>query len=95
MGASFASFYACLTIGFLEETVLFPKLNHHYTIEDTSIIKQTYKRFMDDGIIFLPSHICKNIFLTILNSMDCAIKFTLEESQETTSNGINDNDNDR
>ena len=43
---------------------------------------------MDDGIIFLPSHICKNTFLSILNSMDCAIKFTLEESQDITLKGI-------
>lgn len=81
MGASFAAFYACLTIGFLEETRLFPKLRESFGEEDMNLIKDTYRRFMDDGIVFLPEHICKDSFLSILNEMDNSIVFTLEESE--------------
>jgi hypothetical protein len=38
---------------------------------------------MDDGIVFLPDHICKDTFLAILNEMDSSIVFTLEESEKT------------
>ena len=82
MGASFASFYACLTIGYLEETVLFPKLRNSFPDHDMHVILQTYKRFMDDGIIFLPCHICKNVFLSHLNEMNKDIVFTLEDSEK-------------
>ena len=67
MGASFISFYACLPIGFLEETMLFPKLRNTFADREMQIKKETHKRFMDDGIVFLPCHICKNIFLSFLN----------------------------
>ena len=51
------------------------------------LIKETYRRFMDDGIVFLPAHICKKRFLSILNAMDPAIEFTLEESESATVHG--------
>lgn len=38
MEASFASFYAWLTIGYSEETILFRKLNINYTKYDASTI---------------------------------------------------------
>ena len=81
MGASFAAFYACLTIGFLEETKLYPALERKFGKDKMETIKKTYRRFMDDGIVFLPDDICKNSFLAILNEMDPAIIFTLEESE--------------
>ena len=80
MGASFAAFYACLTIGYLEETKLFPRLRLEFGERDANIIIETYRRFMDDGIVFLPWHICKDKFLALLNGMDPSIVFTLEHS---------------
>ena len=87
MGASFAAFYACLTIGFLEETQLYPKLQSKFGTDIMEQIKKAYKRFMDDGIVFLPEHIDKDQFLSILNDMDPAIIFTLEESESITFKG--------
>ena len=81
MGASFAAPYACLTIGYLEETKLYPELESQFGKEEMEKIKNTYRRFMDDGIVFLPAHICKKNFLSILNGMDPSIVFTLEESE--------------
>ncbi len=89
MGSSFASFYACLTIGFLEETILFPTIDTTYDVQLANIIKQTYKRFMDDGIVFLPEEILKCDFLDLLNSMHPSIVFTLEDSTTTRIRGKN------
>ena len=87
MGASFAAFYACLTIGYLEETKLYPNLELTFGREHMQIIEETYRRFMDDGIVFLPENIRKSSFLSILNGMDPAIEFTLEESISTMVRG--------
>ena len=82
MGASFAAFYACLTIGYLEETKLFPRLRQEFGENDANTIAETYRRFMDDGIVFLPWHICKDKFLALLNEMHPSIVFTLEHSSK-------------
>ena len=87
MGASFAAFYACLTIGFLEETKLYPALTTRFGEENMKVIKEMYRRFMDDGIVLLPAHICKSEFLSVLNSMHPDIEFTLEESESVTVRG--------
>ena len=87
MGASFAAPYACLTIGYLEETKLYPELESTFGKNAMEKIKETYRRFMDDGIVFLPDNICKTRFLSILNGMDPAIVFTLEESEEVLIKG--------
>ena len=89
MDASFASFYACLTIEYLEETVLFPKLSNIYADHNVLTVKETCKRFMSDDIVFLPRHLCKNDFLSLLSSMDNAIKFTLEDSETISLNSRN------
>ena len=80
MGSSFISFYACVSIGYLEETSLFPRLNNMINDSDIQIIEETYKQFMDDGIVFLPLIIMK--FLALLNSMHINIIFTLEDSEK-------------
>ena len=42
---------------------------------------------MDDGIVFLPEEIPKDVFLSLLNAMDPAIEFTLEESESILMKG--------
>ena len=88
MGSSFASFYACLTIGYLEETILFPTVQATYNQHIANIIKETYKRFMDDGVVFLPVEVSKREFLDLLNSMHPNIVFTLEDSETTHVDGM-------
>ena len=82
MGSSFVSFYACLSIGYLEETSLFPRLNNMINDSDIQIIEEMYKRLMDDGIVFLPLSIMKHEYLALLNSMHINIIFTLEDSDK-------------
>ena len=53
MGTKFAPSYANLSVGFLEETVLFPvELLKYFSHENYKVIKELFKRYMDDG--FLP-----------------------------------------
>ena len=88
MGSTFASFYACLVVGYLEETILFPKLDTMFTQVQVTQIKENYKRYMDDGIIFLPVDIEDQLFLDLLNDLHPKIKFTLEKSYTEEHYGV-------
>ena len=53
MGAKCAPSYACLTIGYLEETELFTKeLTKYFNEDECKLIMELLKRYMDDGFIF-------------------------------------------
>ena len=89
MGTIFAPPYACLTIGYLEETKLYPILRSRFPLDIANLIEDLYKRYMDDGITPLPREVPPEVFLSILNSLDPSIQFTLEEANSFTStNGI-------
>ena len=78
MGKEMASPYACLTMGYLEETILFPTLLP--TLLKTPVLEQVINyifRFVDDGIIILPAEISPEEFLKVLNSMHPDIQFTI------------------
>ena len=84
MGKEMASPYACLTVGFLEETILFPKLLPKYF--KTPVLEKIisrYFRFVDDGISALPQIVPSEKFLKILNSMDSSVQFTITRSTPT------------
>ena len=91
MGSSFASPYACLTVGYLEETILFPRLLPSVFNEVTcKQIMECFFRFVDDGITLLPKHVQKNVFLDLLNKMDPSIQFTIGETTTTHENFIDE-----
>ena len=78
MGKEVASPYACLTVGFLEETILFPTLlptTYGQTLANTMIDR--FYRFVDDGITALPTTIDPTLFNNTLNKMHPAIQFTI------------------
>ena len=88
MGKEMASPYACLTVGYLEETILFPKLLPKFF--KAPILEQIidrFFRFVDDGIIVLPNDFPAEKFLAILNSMHPSIQFTITKSTSTTVKG--------
>ena len=88
METNFASPYACLTIGFLEETCLFPKLiPSYFNITTCQSIENNYFQYVDDGISIIPLNISPELMLTILNSMHPAIQFTLRKSILTNIQG--------
>ena len=81
MGKSFAPPYACLTIGYLEATILFPKLIPRYFDPVTSrMIIEFFMRYIDDGIIVLPDSVSVQYFLKIINSMHASIQYTISET---------------
>ena len=71
MGSIFAPPYSQLTIGFLEETKLFPiLLPSKFDKKTCDEIIQYFVRFMDDGTTLFPGEVDEKIFLSLLNSMD-------------------------
>ena len=82
MGTKCAPPYACLTIGYLEETKLFThKLPKCFNQDECNQIIQLLKRYMDDGFIFWPETLNFENFKTSLNSMHPSIKFTFEKAE--------------
>ena len=84
MGPDFAPPYACLSIGFLEETKLLHTLKQVLNEDDYGRLTQHLKRYMDDGFVPLPNTISSDMFLNILNGLHPDIKFTLEKAIMTT-----------
>ena len=85
MGTTFAPPYACLAIGFLEETKLYPSLQTNFSSDLAIIITNGFLRFMDDGFIPWPNNADIDIFKTLLNDIDTRIGFTLETAVRYTS----------
>ena len=89
MGTIFAPPYACLAVGYLEETKLYPSLICNFGNDLAELIKETFDRFMDDGFVPWPDEADINIFIDILNDMDPTIKFTLEVASHVLIDGEN------
>ena len=67
--------YACLSIGYLEETVLFPKLlSRHFSLQQCDHIERHFKRYMDDVFIPLDTSIDFEILMNGLNSLNSYIE---------------------
>ena len=84
MGTKFAPPYACLTIGYLEETRLFPKMLKNYFTDSTCLyIKDNFFRYMDDGFIALAQNFDAISLRNALNDLHPSIKFTMETGKMT------------
>ena len=52
MGTKFTSTYACLSVGYLGETISFPQLLPlYFTLTECKLIEEIIKRFMDDSFV--------------------------------------------
>ena len=88
MGKEVASPYACLTVGFLEETILFPKiLPLRFGIFIAKRIRDKYYRFVDDGITGVPGEVPSNTFQECMNEMHSAIQWTITEPSDENLRG--------
>ena len=55
VGTKFAPPYACLSVGYLEETILFPRLLPlHFILTEYKLIEEIFKRVMNGGFILWP-----------------------------------------
>lgn len=88
MGKSFAPPYACLTMGYLEETVLFPKIREIFDPNTANLIIDFFRRYIDDGIIVLPPSVPVETFLRILNNMHPSIQFTMSTPEPHEIDGV-------
>ena len=82
MGTKCAPPYACLTIGYLEETKLFrEELPKYFNQVECNLITELLNRYMDDGFIFWPLKLNFENFKICLNNMHPSINFTFEEPE--------------
>ena len=84
MGTKLAPPYACLAIGFLEETKFYLELPQFFSEEHCIFITKNFLRFMDDGFTPWPNILNIDIFKSLLNNMDEFINFTLEPATKTS-----------
>ena len=81
MGSIFAPPYSQLTLGFLEETRLYPLLLSRFDKETCDLIINYFYRFMDDGTTLIPEEVDEAVILALLNSMHPAIQYTMERAE--------------
>ena len=74
--------YASLIIDYQEETKLFTQdLPKYFSSEECLLIKEFFKRFMDDGFIFWPKYLDFNGFSICLKNLHPVIKYTFEKAK--------------
>ena len=84
MGTKFASPYACLSVGYLEETILFPcLLPLHFTLTKCKLIEEVFKHFMDDGFDLRPKNANIDTSREPLNELHPSLKFTVEKGKNS------------
>ena len=80
--AKFAPPYACLSVGFLEETILFSRLLPlHFTLTECKLIEKIYKRFMDNSFVLWPKNANIDVFRELHNELHTSLKFTVEKGK--------------
>ena len=84
MGTKFAPPYACLTMGYLEETKLYPKLSRLFTPPVCEMIMEFFRRYIDDCFQPWPRSANIDTFLNLLNDLHPDITFTMEKGVEQT-----------
>ena len=78
MGTIFAPPYACLTMGYLEITKLYPQLALLFNMEVCKQIEEAYKKYMDDGITPPPVDVHIDVFKGMIINLQPSIVFTVE-----------------
>ena len=82
MGTKCAPRYACLTVGYLEETKLFTnELPKYFNESECKLLIELSKRYMDDCFIFWPLTLNFENFKACLNNMHPSINFTFEKPE--------------
>ena len=62
------------------------ELPKYFSNEECLLIKEFFKRYMDDGFIFWPKHLDFNSFSICLNNLHPAIKYTFEKAKVIVEN---------
>ena len=84
MGTKFAPPYACLTMGYLEETKLYPRLSRMFSPSVCEMIIEFFRRYIDDCFQPWPRSANIDTFLNLLNDLHPDITFTMEKGVKQT-----------
>ena len=77
MGRKFAPPYACVIVGYIEQTIFFPRLLPlHFTLTECKLIEEIFERFMDDGFVLWSKNANIDVFRKLLNELHPPLKFT-------------------
>ena len=87
MGTKVALPYACLSVGYLEETKLYVQLPHNSEASTCELIIRWFQRYIDEGFILWPRGINIDTCFAILNNLNTNIQFTIEVSSKYFKNG--------
>lgn len=82
MGKDYGPSWATTSLGFLEETQLYPKIRTTFPAEVAESIIEQYIRFQDDTQLFNEFNINTLELLDIFNGLHPALSFTIESSAE-------------
>ena len=88
MGSIFAPTYAQLTVGYLEETKLYPMILSKFDPETAKDIIEHFYRFMDDGTTLFPFNVDEEVFLNLINSMHPSLQYTMERAENVLVDGV-------
>ena len=84
MGTKFTSTYACLSVGYLGETISFPQLLPlYFTLTECKLIEEIIKRFMDDSFVLWQKNANIDVFRKLLNELHPSLKFTVEKGKSS------------
>ena len=84
VGTKFALPYACLSVGYLEETILFLRLLPlHFTLTKCKLIKEIFKHFMDDGFVLWQKNANIDVFKKLLSELHPSLKFKVEKGKNS------------
>ena len=84
MGTKFAQPYACVSVGYIEQTIFFPRLLPlHFTLTECKLIEEIFERFMDDGFVLWSKNAKFDVFRKLLIELDPSLKFTVEKEKNS------------
>ena len=73
--------YACL-VCYKEEAKLFPiELPKFFSTEEIEVIKEAFKRYMDNGILLWPVLLNLDSLMICLNNLHPSINYTYEKAK--------------
>lgn len=80
MGKDYGPNYATLSVGFLEETKLYPEIRRIFPTQTAEDIIKNYIRYQDDCLTFNQSQFDTNQLFELFNNLHPGLEFTIEKS---------------
>ena len=90
IGTKCVSPYACLVVGYKEETKLFPsELPTFFSTEEIKIMKEVLRRYMIDGFLLCLVMLNFDSFVICLNNLHPPINYIYEKAKVTRDEKVN------